>query len=100
MALIGWVSDMEFTKEELNALGIIVSTTQWLARMPSSAPADRWGAVTGTADTTDTDGNDATADPTGWFNAANNVVITAAGGNFNGTGSIFIDVAYTITEAD
>lgn len=62
--------------------------------------ADRWGAVTGTAAGTDTDGNDATADPTGWFTAANNVVITAAGGNFNGTGSILIDVSYTITEAD
>lgn len=62
--------------------------------------ADRWGAVTGTAIGTDTDGTDATADPTGWFTAANNVVITAAGGNFNGTGDIFIDVAYFITEAD
>jgi hypothetical protein len=62
--------------------------------------ADRWGAVTGTIAGTDTDGNDATADPTSWFTAANNVVITAAGGNFNGTGAIFIDVAYTLTEAE
>lgn len=62
--------------------------------------ANRWGDVVGTAAGTDTDGNDATADPTGYFNAANNVVITAAGGNFNGTGSIFVDVAYWITEAD
>lgn len=62
--------------------------------------ADRWGAKVGTVAGTDTDGNDATADPTGWFTAANNVVITATGGNFNGTGSIFVDVAYTITEAE
>jgi hypothetical protein len=27
-------------------------------------------------------------------------VITAAGGNFDGTGAILVDVAYTITEAD
>jgi hypothetical protein len=64
------------------------------------ADADRWGSVTGTVAGTDTDGNDATADPRGWFTAANNVVITAAGGNFNGTGAIFVDVAYWITEAD
>jgi len=60
---------------------------------------DRWGSVTGTVAGTDTDQGDATADPTGWFNAANNVVLTALGGNFDGTGVILVDVAYTMTEA-
>jgi len=60
---------------------------------------NRWGDVVGTAAGTDTDQTDATADPTGWFNAANNVVLTAAGGNFDGTGVILVDVAYTMTEA-
>lgn len=63
--------------------------------------ADRWGNITGTSTNTDTDGNNATADPGGgWSTAARNVVITANGGNFNGTGSIRVDVFYTITEAD
>jgi hypothetical protein len=80
------------------ALGTGSGTTGYT--VGDGTDADRWGAVTGTAIGTDTDGNDATADPTGWFTAANNIVITAAGGNFDGTGAIFIDVTYTITEAD
>lgn len=61
---------------------------------------NRWGVAVATGAGTDTDQTDATADPTGWFTAANNVVITATGGNFNGTGSILVDVAYLMTEAD
>lgn len=80
------------------ALGTGGGTTGY--QVGDGSDADRWGNVTGTATTTDTDGNDATADPGGYFNAANNVVITANGGNFNGTGSIRVDVFYTLTEAD
>jgi hypothetical protein len=80
------------------ALGTGSGTTGYT--VGDGADADRWGAVTGTIAGTDTDGTNATADPTGWFTAANNVVITAAGGNFDGTGAILVDVAYTITEAD
>lgn len=79
------------------ALGTGSGTTGYT--VGDGSDVDRWGAVTGTAAGTDTDGNDATANPTGWFTAANNVVITAAGGNFDGTGSIFVHVMYTLTEA-
>ncbi len=80
------------------ALGTGSGTTGYT--VGDGSDADRWGAVTGTAVGTDTDGNDATANPTGWFTAANDVVITAAGGNFNGTGSIVVYVFYLLAEAD
>ena len=50
--------------------------------------ANRWGDIVGTIAGTSSGQADATADPTGWFTAANNVVLTAAGGNFDGTGVI------------
>ncbi len=49
---------------------------------------NRWGDITGVAVGTSSGQADATADPAGWFGAANNVVLTAAGGNFDGTGVI------------
>jgi hypothetical protein len=55
---------------------------------------DRWGNVTGTAIGTDTDNSDATADWTGAFTAATSVVLTANGGNFDGTGVIRVTVLY------
>jgi hypothetical protein len=79
------------------ALGTGSGTTGYT--VGDGSDVDRWGAITGTVAGTDTDQTNATADPTGWFNAANNVVITATGGNFDGTGSIVVDVAYTMTEA-
>ena len=78
-------------------LGTSTGTTGYA--VGDGTDANRWGDVVGTAAGTDTDQTDATADPTGWFTAANNVVLTAAGGNFDGTGVILIDVAYTMTEA-
>jgi hypothetical protein len=81
------------------ALGTGGGTTGY--QVGDGADADRWGNITGTSTNTDTDGNNATADPSGgWSTAARNVVLTANGGNFNGTGSIRVDVFYTITEAD
>lgn len=80
------------------ALGTSTGTTGYT--VGDGTDADRWGSVTGTADGTDTDQTDATADPTGWFTAANNVVLTALTGNFDGTGVILVDVAYTMTEAE
>lgn len=58
--------------------------------------ADRFGAVTGTIAGTDTDSStDATADPRmTWSASAQNIVITAAGGNFDGTGAIRVEVYY------
>lgn len=81
------------------ALGTGGGTTGY--QVGDGTDADRWGTVTGTSTNTDTDGTNATADPEGtWSAAARNVVITANGGNFNGTGSIRVDVFYTLTEAD
>ena len=56
--------------------------------------ADRWGDKTGTAAGTTTTNADATADFSGAFTAANDVVITAKTGNFDGTGAIRIAVHY------
>jgi hypothetical protein len=80
------------------ALGVTGGTTGYA--VGDGTDPNRWGDVVGTATTVASAGADATANPTGWFNAANDVVITAAGGNFDGTGSIYLDVAYLITEAD
>ena len=55
---------------------------------------DRWGNVTGTAVGTDTDNTDATSTTVSLFTSANNVVITANGGNFNGTGAIRVSAHY------
>lgn len=55
---------------------------------------DRWGSITGTAQNTNSDNTDATADFTGAFTSASNVVLTAVGGNFDGTGSIVVTVHY------
>lgn len=64
--------------------------------------ADRFGAVVGTAVGTHTDENDYTANPeleANWSTSARNVVITATGGNFNGTGKIYVAVWYFKAEA-
>ena len=61
--------------------------------------ADRWGAITGTAAGTISTNADATANFTGAFTAANNVVLTAVGGNFDGTGAIRVTVVYIDTTA-
>jgi hypothetical protein len=58
---------------------------------------DRWGSITGTAVGTDSDNTDATADPTGYFAAANDVVLTALTSNF--TGGVVQVVAFYLTTA-
>jgi len=59
---------------------------------------DRWGVATlitsGVVTGASTGSFRPTADPTGYFYSASNVVITAVGGNFNGTGVIRVTVAY------
>jgi hypothetical protein len=62
--------------------------------------ADRWGEATTITAGTSTDNTNATANPTGAFTAAQNVVITAVGGNFNGTGDIMVCAFYLIAQAD
>jgi hypothetical protein len=80
------------------ALGTGGGTTGY--QVGDGTDADRWGSITGTDTATASGMANATADPRGWFQAANNVVVTANGGNFNGTGSIYLAVAAIQTEAD
>lgn len=61
---------------------------------------DRWGQIVGTTAGTSTDNTNWTATTVQAFIAANSVVITADGGNFNGTGSIEVSVQYLIGQCD
>lgn len=81
------------------ALGETGGTTGYA--VGTAGDPNLWGDVVGVATTVASGQADATADPVlAWSASAQDVVITAAGGNFDGTGSIFIDVAYVMTEAD
>jgi hypothetical protein len=62
--------------------------------------ADRWGEATTITSGTSTDGTNATSATVTLFTSANDVVITAVGGNFNGTGVIDVCVFYLIAQAD
>ena len=76
------------------ALGTGSGTTGYT--VGDGTDADRFGAVTGTIIGTDTDSlTDATADPRmTWSASAANIVVTAVGGNFDGTGTIRVEVYY------
>lgn len=80
------------------ALGTGSGTTGY--QIGDGTDADRYGNITGTAIGTDSDNSDATADPTGFQLANGDIVITANGGDFDGTGVIRVDVFYLTTEAD
>lgn len=62
--------------------------------------ADRWGAITGTAAGTSSDNTNWTAGTIQAFTSASDIVITAVGGNFNGTGTIYVSVQYLIGQCD
>lgn len=74
------------------ALGVTNGTTGY--NIGDGTDFDRWGAITGTADTTTSDHSDYTSTTVQIFTAANDVVLTAVGGDFNGTGAIEIIVFY------
>lgn len=80
------------------ALGTGGGTTGY--QVGDGSDADRWGDITGTAIGTTSDNRDATASFIGVYIAAGDVVFTAKGGNFNGTGSIEVCAFYSICEAD
>lgn len=88
-------------------LGVVTRVTTQLGngsgttgyQVGDGSDADRWGSVTGLTVGTDTDNTDATASFVGAFTSANNVVITANGGNFDGTGAIRVTVLYIDTTA-
>ena len=88
-------------------IGVVTRTTAGLGTsngttgytIGDGSDADRWGAITGTIAGTTSKQSDATADPRGWFGSAQNVVITASGGNFDGTGDIRVIALYLDTGA-
>jgi hypothetical protein len=86
------------TTKVTTALGAGGGTTGY--QVGDGSDADRWGEATTITLGTSTDNTNATANPTGAFTAAQNVVITAVGGNFDGTGVIMVNAFYLIAQAD
>ena len=67
----------------------------------TGADPNLWGDVVGTVAGTSSAGTDATADPAGvWSASARDVIVTAATGNFDGTGVIYLAAFYEIVQAD
>ncbi len=64
------------------------------------ADPDRWGVAATITAGTSTDNTNWTAGTIECFTAASDVVITAVGGNFNGTGTIYVSVQYLIGQCD
>lgn len=83
----------------VTALGTTNSTTGYA--VGTSGDPNLWGDVTGTATTTASGSANFTASPNLAFStSAQDVVVTAAGGNFDGTGAIYLAVPYSMSEAD
>ena len=78
-------------------LGASTGTTGYT--VGDGSDPDRWGTAAAVTVGTVTDQDQATADPSGYFNAANNVVLTATGGNFDGTGVIRVVAAVLTMQA-
>ena len=78
-------------------LGASTGTTGYT--VGDGSDADRWGTAAAVTVGTVTDQDSATADPSGYFNSANNVVLTATGGNFDGTGVIRVVAAVLTMQA-
>ena len=86
------------TTSVTTGLGISNGTTGY--SVGDGADADRWGTISATAAGTDTDNTDWTVTTLQVFNAAQNVVLTALTGNFDGTGVIVVHVGCLIGEAE
>ena len=86
------------TTKVTTGLGTGNGTTGY--QVGDGSDADRWGSITGTAAGTSSDNTDWTATTVQAFTSANDVVITAVGGNFDGTGDIYVSVQYLIGECD
>lgn len=81
------------------ALGTSNGTTGY--NVGDGSDADLWGVVTGTTIGTSSASSDFTAAGASSFSTtARDVVLTATGGNFDGTGDITVCAHYFITEAD
>lgn len=79
------------------AIGAGSGTTGY--QVGDGSDADRWGAINGITTGTSSNNSDATANFTGAFTAANDIVLTAVGGNFDGTGVVRVVVHYIDTTA-
>lgn len=86
------------TTKVTTGLGTGSGTTGY--QVGDGSDADRWGSITGTIAGTTSDNRDWTATTVQAFTAASDVVITASGGNFDGTGVIYVSVQYLIGQAD
>jgi hypothetical protein len=89
---------MGVTSKVTTALGTANGTTGY--KIGTGADDDRWGAITGTAAGTTSDNRNWTAGTIECFPSATDVIVTATGGNFNGTGVIYLSVQYMAGEAD
>jgi hypothetical protein len=89
---------MGVTSKITTALGTGNGTTGY--QVGTAADPDRWGNITGTALGTSSDNRNWTSGTIECFPSATNVVVTANGGNFNGTGVIYLSVQYMAGEAD
>jgi hypothetical protein len=61
---------------------------------------DRWGEAVALTAGTSLDNTNWTAGTIEAFTAATDVIVTAVGGNFNGTGTIYLSVQYLIGQCD
>lgn len=86
------------TSKVTTGLGTGNGTTGY--QIGDGSDVDRWGAITGTASGTSSDNTNWTATTVQAFTAATDVIVTATGGNFNGTGVIYLSVQYLIGQAD
>lgn len=86
------------TSKVTTALGTGNGTTGY--KIGTAADDDRWGNITGTAAGTTSDNRDWTSGTVECFPAATNVIVTANGGNFNGTGVIYLSVQFMAGQAN
>ena len=89
---------MGVTSKVTTALGTGGGTTGY--QIGTATDADRWADKTGTVLGTQTDNRDWTSGTIENFATATDVIVTAKGGNFNGTGVIYISVQYMAGQVD
>jgi hypothetical protein len=86
------------TSKVTTGLGVSNGTTGYT--IGTGADADRWGAITGTATGTSSDNTNWTAGTVEAFTSATDVIVAAVGGNFDGTGVIYLSAQYLIGQCD
>jgi len=86
------------TSKVTTALGATNGTTGYT--IGDGSDVDRWGAVTGIALGTSSDNTNWTSGTIQAFTAAQDVVVTATGGNFDATGVIYLSAQYLMGQCD